>query len=163
MKPDELLSLLQEFHRERLATMLRHQAGARHVLQYDANNTYQYVLNREDVHLRWLASAIREMGGTVDNGATEPTRPLTGKGAAASLALIEEDARDAQACIDRWTARVEQVTNVRHRNMLRVILGEVLEQKRFFDQAVAGRTDLLGRRTTGSPVEGAVLETRWIE
>ncbi len=31
--------------------------------------------------------------------------------------------------------------------MLNVILGETLEQKRFFEQALAGRHDLLGRRT----------------
>jgi hypothetical protein len=48
--------------------------------------------------------------------------------------------------------------------MLRVILGETLEQKRFFDQALAGETDLLGRRTTEvGPRVGAVLASRWIE
>ena len=40
--------------------------------------------------------------------------------------------------------------NARHRSMLRVILGETLEHKRFFDQALAGRTDLLGRRADGA-------------
>ncbi len=163
MKPDELLKLLQEFHRERLAMMLRHQAGARHVLQYDANNTYQYVLAREDVHLNWLVRAIEEMGGTADNNAQEPTRPLSGKGEAAAHVIVGEDARDARAFVERWKPRVEGVTQARHRTMLRVILGEVLEQQRFFDQAFAGRTDLLGRRTTESPAEGAVLGTRWIE
>ncbi len=38
------------------------------------------------------------------------------------------------------------MANARHAKMLRVILGETLEQKRFFEQALAGRTDLLGRR-----------------
>jgi hypothetical protein len=48
--------------------------------------------------------------------------------------------------------------------MLRVILGETLEQKRFFDQALAGRTDLLGRRGEEvGPRVGEVLSTRWIE
>lgn len=48
--------------------------------------------------------------------------------------------------------------------MLNVILGETVEQKRFFEQALAGRQDLLGRRTSdvGERV-GAVLPTRWIE
>jgi hypothetical protein len=48
--------------------------------------------------------------------------------------------------------------------MLRVILGETLEQKRFFEQALAGRTDLLGRRgdEVGARV-GSVMSTRWIE
>ena len=48
--------------------------------------------------------------------------------------------------------------------MLRVVLGETLEQKRFFEQARAGRTDLLGRRSEAAGVRvGSVLSTRWIE
>jgi len=44
------------------------------------------------------------------------------------------------------------------------ILGETLEAQRFFEQALAGRTDLLGRRTEGvGKLEGHVLSTRWIE
>ena len=47
---------------------------------------------------------------------------------------------------------------------LRVVLGEVLEAKRFFEQALAGRTDLLGRRgATLGPSHGDVLPSRWIE
>jgi len=56
------------------------------------------------------------------------------------------------------------MNNARHRGMLRVILGETLEQQRFFQQASAGRLDLLGRRTEGvGKLEGLVLPTRWIE
>ena len=33
-----------------------------------------------------------------------------------------------------------------YRGMLRVMLGEMREHLRFFEQAVAGREDLLGRR-----------------
>jgi hypothetical protein len=48
--------------------------------------------------------------------------------------------------------------------MLEVILGETLEQKRFFQQALAGRHDLLGRRTDDvGALVGKVLPTRWIE
>ena len=43
-------------------------------------------------------------------------------------------------------------------------LGETLEQKRFFEQALAGDTDLLGRRGDEvGPRVGEVLPTRWIE
>ncbi len=31
--------------------------------QYDANNTYQYIINREETQLSWLAQAITELGG----------------------------------------------------------------------------------------------------
>jgi len=45
-----------------------------------------------------------------------------------------------------------------------LILGETLEQKRFFEQALAGRHDLLGRRTEDvGPLVGKVLPTRWVE
>jgi hypothetical protein len=78
--------------------------------------------------------------------------------------VIEADARDAQAFVDRWRPRVEAMTNARHRGMLRVILGETLEQQRFFEQALAGRTDLLGKRAEQlGPAIGEVLPTRWVE
>ena len=79
-------------------------------------------------------------------------------------AVIERDARDADAFVERWRRRVETMDNARHRKMLEVILGETLEQKRFFQQALAGRHDLLGRRTDDvGALVGKVLPTRWIE
>ncbi len=69
-----------------------------------------------------------------------------------------------RAFVERWKPRVEAMTNARHRGMLRVILGETLEQQRFFEQALAGRDDLLGRRTSDVGVRvGEVMQTRWIE
>jgi hypothetical protein len=65
--------------------------------------------------------------------------------------------------VDRWRERVETVTHARHRGMLRVILGETIEQKRFFEQAHAGRDDLLGRRMDGAGTGDGVLPTRWVE
>jgi hypothetical protein len=89
---------------------------------------------------------------------------VTGKNAAAVHAIVDEDGRDAQAFVDRWRPRVESMANARHRGMLRVILGETLEQKRFFEQARAGRHDLLGRRAAQlGPSHGEVLPSRWIE
>ncbi len=158
-----LLQILQEFHHEKLAMMLRHQAGARVVGQYDANNTYQYIINREEVQLSWLETAIAELGGTV---ATVPDtgRVIAGTGADAAHMVLREDASDAQAFVDRWRPRVEAMSNARHQGMLRVILGETLEHKRFFEQALAGRTDLLGRRAEAlGPARGRVLAARWVE
>jgi hypothetical protein len=78
--------------------------------------------------------------------------------------VMDEDARDAQAFVDRWSPRVDRMPNARHAKMLRVVLGEVLEAKRFFEQALAGRTDLLGRRGASlGPSHGDVLASRWIE
>ena len=160
----DLLPLLQEFHREKLSALLQHQAGARLVGQYDVNNTYQYIVNREDAQLSWVAKAIMELGGTIPADPGEPKRPAVGKAAEATHASIDEDARGAQAFVDRWRPRIDEMANARHAKMLRVILGEVLEQKRFFEQALAGRTDLLGRRGESlGPSHGTVLSARWIE
>lgn len=160
----DLLTLLQEVYREKLSSVLKHQAAARYVSQYDANNTYQYIINREDTQLSWVGRAIVELGGDVPGNQSEPDRKPSGKGMSAANVLFEEDARDAAAFIERWAPRVEAMTNARHRGMLRVILGETAEQKRFFEQARAGRTDLLGLRTPGvGKLEGEVLQTRWIE
>jgi len=158
-----LLTLLQEFHREKLAMLLQHQAAAQLVSQYDFNNTYQYIVAREEAQLSWLAQAIRERNGNPPD-TVDPGRSITGKGRDAARAVIEGDAKDAQAFVDRWRPRVDAMSNARHKGMLRVILGETLEQKRFFDQALAGRTDLLGRRADQpEPARGEVLPTRWIE
>jgi hypothetical protein len=46
--------------------------------------------------------------------------------------------------------------------MVNVILGETLEHKRFFDLALAGREDLLGRRADGMGTGGGVLGSRWV-
>ena len=158
-----LLPLLEDFYREKLTMVLRHQAAARLVAQYDANNTYQYIVAREDVQLSWLAKALHELGRTPADQ-TEAPRTGAGQGVVAARRVQEEDARDAQAFVDRWRPRVETMANARHRGMLRVILGETLEQKRFFEQALAGRTDLLGRRGGSlGPSHGEVLPSRWIE
>jgi hypothetical protein len=160
---DAVLALLQEFYVEKLVALLRHQAASRRIAQYDINNTYQFIVNRDDTQLSWVATAILELGGTVPATPAEPERG-GGKGDAAAQAIFREDANDAQAFVDRWRPRVDAMANARHARMLRLILGEVLEQKRFFEQALAGRTDLLGKRADVlEPSHGAVLPTRWIE
>ena len=155
----DLLPLLQEFYRDKLNAVLRHIAGARTVSDYDANNTYQYIINREETQLSWVAQAIVELGGEVP--AASDAQPEIGKDA---RAVIDQDGRDAQSFADRWRPRVDAMANARHRRMLSVILGETLEQKRFYEQALAGRHDLLGRRTEDvGALVGKVLPTRWIE
>jgi hypothetical protein len=161
---DAVLALLQEFYADKLAALLRHQAAARRVAQYDINNTYQFIVNRDETHLSWLGKAIAELGGTVMDEPPEPDRGPRGKGDAAAHPIFAEDANDAQTLVERWRPRIDGMTHARHAKMLRVILGEVLEQKRFFEQALAGRTDLLGRRADVlGPSHGEVLSSRWIE
>ena len=159
MKPSELLALLQDCYRARLTLMLRHQAVARHVGHFDFNNTYQYVVAREETHLSWLRAAVEELGGVPSDEAREPAIEMSAR---AGVELIRQDAASAQAFVDEWRGRVEHVTNARHRGMLRVILGETLEHKRFFEQAAAGQEDLLGKRGDGGARRGEVIGSRWV-
>jgi hypothetical protein len=162
VKPTELLSVLDEFQREKLTMRQRHAAVARHVGNYSFNNTYQYVIAREDVHIAWLEAAIRDLGGTPAQ-VDEPALPSPGKKPDSFLPLVQQDARDAEAFVARWRPRVGEITNARHRTMMQVILGEVLEHKRFFDQMLSGRDDLLGRRMDGAGTGNGVLGVRWLE
>ncbi len=157
----DLAALLQEFHAEKLSALLRHQAGARSIQQYDINNTYQYIINREETQLSWLARALAEYGVTAQTQA-EPDRAAK-PGSGCRAADCGGRRARGRAFVERWRPRVEAIADARHRGMLRVILGETLEQKRFFDQALAGQFDLLGRRTSdvGARV-GKVLPDRWI-
>lgn len=164
MKPAELLDVLREFHYEKLVLRQRHAAVARHVSDYNFNNTYQYIIAREDVHLSWLDAAIAELGGTAEQVA-EPILPWRGR-RENFRPLVEEDAREEMAFITRWRPRLADVTHARHHSMMNVVLGEMLEQRRFFELMLAGRDDLLGRRANGpgSPGTGnGVLPVRWME
>jgi Mn-containing catalase len=158
---NELLDLLREFHREKEAMRQRHIAVARHVSHYDFNNTYQYIINREDGHVRWLYDAVVDMGGQAEDSAV-PDLPSPGKAADAVMRFVTEDRDQAQAFVARWTPRLEAMPNARHKTMLRLMLGETLEHKRFFDLMLAGRDDLLGRRADGAGTGGGVLPTRWM-
>ena len=162
MKAKELLELIKEFHRDKLGMFKRHVAAARYVGNYDFNNTYQYIIAREDMHVAWVRDAILDMGGTAED-VPEPSVKAEGKGDSAQAKVIAEDREGAAEFVSRWRPRVDKLTHARHRTMLNVILGETLEHKRFFDQALAGRTDLLGRRTDGAGTPGVVLPTRWVE
>jgi hypothetical protein len=157
-----MLELLREFHRDKLALRHRHTAAARHVKDYELNNAYQYVIAREDMQLGWLYDAIADMKGTPDEVAEPEVRP-EGKGAAAQTSLLTTDRDMARSFVEKWRPRLDPLPNARHRSMLRVIIGETLEHGRMFEQALAGRTDVLGRRADGAGTTGDVLPTRWVE
>jgi hypothetical protein len=160
----DLARVLEACYRDTLANLLRHEAGARVMAQYDVNNAYQYTINREETQLSWLARAIADLGGTVPEEQSAAAHPGSRTKPVSWRAMAEEDARQAQAFVDRWSPQADAMIHDRHRKLLRVIIGETLEQKRLFEQALAGRTDLLGRRGEGTdPAVGEVLPTRWIE
>ena len=169
MKATELLDTLKLFHKQKLTLLRRHVASARYVTDYDFNNTYQYVIAREEMHVAWVADAVEDVATALGQSdvkledVPEPEISVNGKGAAAQNSVMAQDRDSAQAFVDKWRPIVAGLTHARHRTMLNVVLGETLEHKRFFDQAVAGRLDLLGRRDGGDSTGGAVLPVRWIE
>jgi hypothetical protein len=160
VKPAQLVDLLRECYRDKSALRQRHVAAARAVVDYDFNNTYQYVLNREEIQLQWLGDAIEDRGAKVDEAPAVEVK--AGNSKAQQLAVMKEDVAQVQAFIDKWQPRVESLTNARNQTMLKVIVGETIEAKRFFEQMVGGRSDLLGRSADGARTEGAVLPTRWV-
>jgi hypothetical protein len=89
----------------------------------------------------------------------QPTR----KGNDGILEMIASDARSNQQFVDKWRDLVEVVTNARHKGMLKVILGEMLEHKRTFEQASQGRTDIIGTHLAINARRGKVMDRRWIE
>lgn len=162
MKPTETLQHLLALYADKATLRRRHEAVARVVGQYDVNNTYQYVIAREDEHLRWLADAVADLGGEApDMGAADA--PPAVKGDEAVRRVVGEDAQRFDAFVGKWRPTVAAISNARHRLMLDLMLGETQEQARLFHQASAGRLDLLGRRTGGDRLAGSVLPTRWVE
>jgi len=161
VKSTEMFDLLRELYRDKAAMRQGHAVGAQYVSDYDFNNTYQYVIAREDMHLRWLIDAIADLGGQPEEVAARPLNP-SGKPAEIQRSVIAADRDGAARFVEKWRSRIDALPNARHRTMLHVILGETVEHKHFFELALAGRTDLLGRRADGAGTGGGVLATRWV-
>jgi hypothetical protein len=164
---EELRRLLTDFAAGRLAILQRHEASARVVSHYDFNNTYQYVIAREETHVAWVQNALAEFSVALPAPSPTLAAPEAPKGRnlqpAAFAGILEEDARTLHGFVERWRSRVEAMTHARHRTMLNVVLGESLEHARLFEQGAAGFEDLLGRRTSLAERVGAVLPHRWME
>ena len=119
------------------------------------------MINREDAHLAWLESAIRELGGT-PHEVPPMTVPAPGR-KATFTPLVAQDAAEAAALVATWRGRAEAITNVRHRKLVDVILGETIEHERFFAQIADGNELVLGRRLPGASTGHGVLPERWME
>jgi len=155
-----LADLIRDFYLERVALLMRHEDVAVTVTDYDINNAYQYIIAREETHLSWLQHAL------LDLGAPMPQDPA--RGAALSVkgdgwqALAAEDAKANAQFVEKWKAPLDGITNARHKGMLKVILGEMLEHKRLFDQAAAGRRDLIGKSLDINDHSGKVMTARFV-
>jgi hypothetical protein len=157
VSPAELLIFLNDFHRDTLALFKARQTHAQSVAGYDANNGYQQVLGRQEIHLQWLGDAIGALGGT----AADSPDQVSGKASRETAkSIIDTDAASQKAFVDRWTPLVSTVTNARHRKMLELILGEMEEHLRVLQQASESRPDLLGRHSDGKILRGSVMAAR---
>jgi len=177
VKHSQLLQFLLDFYREKSALRQRHVAAARLVTDYDFNNAYQYVINREETHLGWLQNALADYGAPLPPASAalpvpSPTDEIERQryrrrnakvNPAAYSGILGDDARRLKEFVERWRPRVDTVGHARHRLMLNVVLGESQEHERLFEQAAAGFEDVLGRRTGAAPRQGSVLPTRWLE
>ena len=159
MSEPTLADLFREFYLERVSHLMRHEDVAQLVTDYDINNAYQYIIAREQTHLSWLQHALLDLGATLVN---DPPRGavLTAKGDAWK-SLAGEDARANTQFVATWRPKVDVVSNARQKGMLKVILGENLEHARLFDQAAAGRKDLIGTSLAINDHTGDVMANRW--
>jgi hypothetical protein len=163
VKQPELQHLLREFYLERLALLMQRESAARYVSDYDVNNAYQYVINREETHISWLQHALLDVGLEIPADPARPDIKPSRKGQDAVHELAGNDARSNVAFVSKWRDRIDTVTNARHKGMLGVVLGEMLEHKRLFEQAAEGRTDIIGRALPINERRGIVIDARWIE
>ena len=157
MTPPELLAFLIDFYRDTLVLFKARQSNAQSVAAYDANNAYQQVLGRQEVHLQWIADAIAALGGTAADSLDQVSGVASRETA---KSIIDADAAAQKAFIERWSPRVTTVTNARHRKMLGLVLGEMKEHLTLLQHAAASRADLLGRHSDGKVLRGSVMATR---
>ena len=160
MSTPSLADLIRDFYLERLALLMRHEDVAVVITDYDINNAYQYIIAREETHVSWLQHAL------LDLGAEAPADPSRGPKLSAKgddwKRFADEDARANAQFVEKWRPRVEGITNARHKGMLNVILGEMLEHKRLFTQAGQGRRDLIGKSLEINDHSGDVMPARFV-
>jgi hypothetical protein len=155
-----LADLIRECYLERVALLMRHEDVAVTVTDYDINNAYQYIIAREETHLSWLQHALLDLGAPLPQ---DPPRgpALTVKGDGWK-SLAGDDAAANARFVEKWRGRIDEVTNARHKGMLKIILGEMLEHKRLFDQAAQGRKDLIGTSLAINDHSGQVMGVRFV-
>lgn len=155
----QLADLIRDFLLERTSLLMRHEDVAQQVPDYDINNAYQYIIAREETHLSWLQHALLDQGARLP---ADPSRQTVavGKGDAWK-SLAADDARANAQFVDKWRPKVEAVTHARHKGMLMVVLDEMLEHKRLFDQAAAGNRNLIGTSLAINDHSGVVMGARW--
>ena len=160
MSEQTLAELIRDFYLERVTQLMRHEDVAQLVTDYDINNAYQYIIAREQTHLSWLQHALLDLGAKLVDD--PPRGPVLSAKGDAWKSMAADDARANVQFVDKWRPKVEAVSNARHKGMLKVILGENLEHARLFEQAAAGRKDLIGTSLAINDHSGVVMPVRFV-
>jgi Mn-containing catalase len=155
-----LADLIRDIYLERVSLLMRHEDVATVITDYDINNAYQYIIAREETHLSWLQHALLDLGAKL---ASDPARgaTLTAKGDAWKSFAAEDAAANARF-VEKWRPKVETISNARQKGMLKIILGEMLEHKRLFDQAASGNRELIGKSLEINDHSGSVMPVRFV-
>ena len=160
MSTQPLADLIRDFYLERVAMLMRHEDVALTVTDYDINNAYQNIIGREQTHLSWLQHALLDLGA---ESPADPARgPVLSAKGDAWKSFAGQDATGNAQFVEKWRAKVETISNARHKGMLKVILGEMLEHKRLFEQASQGRRDLIGTSLAINDHAGDVMTSRFV-
>jgi len=155
-----LAELIRDMYLERVSLLMRHEDVAQVVPDYDINNAYQYIIAREQTHLSWLQHALLDLGAPlVDDPARGPVLKAKGD---AWKAMAGDDSKGNAKFVEKWRARIDEVSNARQKGMLNVILGETLEHKRLFDQAASGNKNLIGTSLAINDHSGDVMSVRFV-
>ena len=160
MSEQTLAELIRDFYLERVSQLMRHEDVARVITDYDINNAYQNIIAREQTHLSWLQHALLDLGAQLVGDPARGAAPAAKGDAWKSLSA--DDARGNAQFVEKWRARIDQVSDARHKGMLKVILGEMLEHKRLFDQAAAGNKNLIGTSLEINDHSGDVMSERFV-
>ena len=159
MSEQPLAELVRDLYLERVSLLMRHEDVAQVVIDYDINNAYQYMIAREQTHLSWLQHALLDLGAPLVND--PPRGPAVHAKGDSWKSLAADDARANAQFVEKWRPRIETVSHARHQGMLKVILGEMLEHKRLFDQAASGNRELIGKSLEINDHSGDVMANRW--
>ena len=160
MSEQPLPELIRDVYLERVSQLMRHEDVAQVITDYDINNAYQYIIAREETHLSWLQHALLDLGAKL---AADPARgaTLTARGDAWKT-FAAEDATANARFVEKWRPKVDAVSNARQKGMLKIILGEMLEHKRLFDQAASGNRELIGKSLAINDHSGSVMPVRFV-
>lgn len=160
MSAPALADLIRECYLERVTLLMRHEDVAVTVPDYDINNAYQYIIAREETHLSWLQHALLDLGAPLPQDPSRgPAVTVKGDG---WKSLAAEDAAANARFVEKWRGRIDEISNARHQGMLKIILGEMLEHRRLFGQAAAGRQDLIGTSLAINDHRGQVMGVRFV-